>query len=85
MGLHLQFLKIFFVRLITDSYMEVTPIYPKLQTPQSLQHLNALEYLIHDNEVSVRNQALEVLQFYEICGIDGATIVLQQYGQSLYG
>ena len=47
--------------------------------------LNALEYLIHDNEVSVRNQALEVLQFYEICGIDGATVVLQQYGQSLYG
>ena len=47
--------------------------------------LNALEYLIHDNEVSVRNQALEILQFYEICGIEGATIVLRQYGQSLYG
>ncbi len=47
--------------------------------------MDALEYLIHDNEISIRNQALEVLQFYEICGIDGATHVLQQYGQSLYG
>tara|TARA_B100000674_G_scaffold496184_1_gene525667 strand:- start:1500 stop:2990 length:1491 start_codon:yes stop_codon:yes gene_type:complete len=47
--------------------------------------LDALEYLIHDNEISIRNQALEVLQFYEICGIEGATQVLQQYGQSLYG
>ena len=47
--------------------------------------LNALEYLIHDNEISIRNQALEVLQFYEICGIEGATQILQQYGQSLYG
>jgi len=46
--------------------------------------LNSLENLIHDQEVSIRNQALEVLQFYEICGIEGATDILQSQGQSLY-
>jgi len=46
--------------------------------------LSALESLIHDQEVGIRNQALEVLQFYEICGIEGATNILQQQGQSLY-
>ena len=46
--------------------------------------LAALEALIHDEEVGIRNQALEVLQFYEICGINGSTEILQQQGQSLY-
>jgi HEAT repeat protein len=46
--------------------------------------LDALESLIHDTEVSIRNQALEILQFYEICGIAGSTDILQQQGQSLY-
>jgi HEAT repeat protein len=46
--------------------------------------LRALESLIHDTEVGVRNQALEILQFYEICGIEGSTEILQAQGQSLY-
>jgi len=46
--------------------------------------LGALESLIHDSEVAVRNQALEILQFYEICGIEGSTEILQAQGQSLY-
>lgn len=47
-------------------------------------NLTALEVLIHDAEVGIRNQALEVLQFYEICGVNGSTEILQQQGQSLY-
>lgn len=47
--------------------------------------IDALNYLIHDNEESVRIQAMEILQFYEICGIEGATQILQKHGQSLYG
>lgn len=47
--------------------------------------LDALDRLVQDEEASIRNQAMEVLQFYEICGIDGATTILQTYGQSLYG
>ena len=68
-----------------DPLFRKSLLYAIRQVRDQCALINALEYLIHDNEISIRNQALEVLQFYEICGIDGATLVLRQYGQSLYG
>ena len=41
-------------------------------------------FLVRDKDEFVRNQALEVIQFYEICGISEATKVLQNCGVSLY-
>ena len=46
--------------------------------------LDVLSYLIRDQDEMVRNQALEVIQFYEICGITEATEILQNCGVSLY-
>jgi HEAT repeat protein len=46
--------------------------------------LDVLSFLVRDKDEFVRNQALEVIQFYEICGISEATRVLQNCGVSLY-
>jgi HEAT repeat protein len=48
--------------------------------------LPALEHLVGDPDEMVSSQAMDCLQFYEICGITGATDVLMKFdtGQSLY-
>jgi HEAT repeat protein len=46
--------------------------------------LDALEHLAQDADETVKSQAIEALQFYEICGITGATQVLVNIGASLY-
>ena len=68
----------------SDSVFRMSLLYAIREIRSSFA-LDALNYLINDKEESVRNQAMEVLQFYEICGIEGATQILQKHGQSLYG
>ncbi|PCJ16507.1 MAG: hypothetical protein COB02_16100 [Candidatus Cloacimonadota bacterium] len=46
--------------------------------------LDVLSFLVRDKDEIVQKQALEVIQFYEICGIEEATSILQNCGVSLY-
>ncbi len=67
----------------TDPLYRRSAVYA-IRMLRSEMALSALEQLLYDADEMVRAQALEVLKQYEICGIEGATAILQQHGGSLY-
>jgi HEAT repeat protein len=46
--------------------------------------VKTLAGLLRDEDETIRTQALEVLQLYEICGITEATQILKEGGFSIY-